>query len=71
MLGRRDQVKAQPVLLGVADELPLVGEAAVVMPAELVEDHAPRFANKQRVFQEIDERLGGQRRRHVEKVKLQ
>jgi hypothetical protein len=55
------QVRRQSVGGGVLDELPLVGEPAVVVPTELVQHQAPGLADAEWMFQQIDQRLGQQR----------
>jgi hypothetical protein len=44
---------------GEDDEVPLVGEAPVVMALELIQDGAARGADAERVLEQVDQDLGG------------
>ena len=59
-LGRRGQVEVQVVVLGEMDELPVVGEAAAVAVAEVLEDDLARFAEARWHLEQLHEILGGQ-----------
>jgi len=59
-LWRRGEVEVQPLLLGVADEVPVVGEAAAIAAADVFEDDLAGHAVAGRRLEEIDETLRGQ-----------
>ena len=50
------------VLLHVLHELPLIGEGAVVVSCKLFQHRTSGLADAKRVLEQIDERLGRQRR---------
>src|SRR5262249_36590568 len=51
---RGEQIGAEVGFLGEAEEVPLVGEGAVVVPRQLPQHHAPRQADTQRILEQID-----------------
>jgi hypothetical protein len=57
---RGGEIEIEVVRLGVADELPVIGEAAVVAVAEVLEDDLARLAEARRHLEQFDEVLGGQ-----------
>jgi hypothetical protein len=62
-LRRRSEVEVEVLLLGVADEVPQVGERAQVMNAQFVEDNAPRRADARWVLEQLYQLLVGKPRR--------
>lgn len=58
--GRRGEIKVEVVFLGVVDELSMIGEAAAVAVAQVLEDHLTDRAEAGRHLEEFDEILGGQ-----------
>jgi hypothetical protein len=59
-LRRRGEVEVEMLLLGEADELPLVGEISPVVHAQVVEHSAARRANAQRLLEQFHQLLVGQ-----------
>src|SRR5262249_24876872 len=57
---RRGEVEVLASLLGVADKLPVVGEAAAVAVAEMLEDDLACSTKARRHFEEFDQVLGGE-----------
>ena len=55
--GRRREVEVEVLLLGKADEFPVVGEGAAVAIAEMLENDFPRFANARWHLEQFDEIL--------------
>src|SRR5262245_18527433 len=62
--GRCGEFEAEPLLVDQVHELPLVREVPVVASAELFQHQTSGFAHAERVFEEIDQCLGRQRRGH-------
>ena len=54
-VGWGGEVEIELVLVGVADELPVVGERAAVVVAEVVEHHDPRLADDRGPLEQLDE----------------
>src|SRR5262249_48632670 len=57
-LRRRGEVEVEPLLLGIADEVPVRAKAPAVAVAELVEDDAADFADAGGHLEEIHSLLG-------------
>ena len=57
---RRGEIEVEPLLLGEADELPVIGEHAMIAVAEMLEDHLAGLAETGRHLEEIDQVLGRQ-----------
>jgi hypothetical protein len=57
---RSGKIEVEAALLRVADELPVVGEAAAVAVAEVLENDLARPAEAGRHLEQLDEVLGGQ-----------
>jgi|SRR5579884_819456 len=54
----RGQVEVQMMLVDVADEVPLIGEGAVIVAGELGQHRTPRFVDAKQRLEKVDERLG-------------
>jgi hypothetical protein len=60
VLWRSSEIEAECVLLGEAQEVPLVGEGPLVVPAQLVENGAARAADAERFLQQLHQFLVGE-----------
>jgi hypothetical protein len=56
-LRQSEQVEVEFLLLGEADEVPLIGERTLVVPCQLLEHQPPSLADTERLLEQIDERL--------------
>jgi hypothetical protein len=57
---RRGEIEVEPLFLGVADELLVVGKHAVVAIAQMLENDLACLAEAGRQLEKIDQLLGGQ-----------
>jgi hypothetical protein len=55
--GRRGEIELETLLADILDEVPLVGELALVVPSKLVQDQPPRLAHTERLLEQIDQEL--------------
>src|SRR5262245_46303035 len=58
-LGRAGEVEAQVLLLGKANELPVIGEFTMGAMLELIEDRSPGCANAEGVLEQFHQVLRG------------
>src|SRR5262245_53687917 len=59
--GRGGQVEVELLLLDETNELPLIGERAVVVPRQLAQYNLARLADAEGMLEQLDKCLGGKR----------